>query len=754
MITKFDLHHLGWHDFQNLCHTILREVLGQTVIRFLDSNDAGRDGAFYGHWTWQRNESYGGQFVVQVKHTAVQRTLSLSMLGDELDKAERLASRSQCDVYILITNARVTGETALRFTEALRDRKIEQCMVLGEDWINQTISENSKLRMLVPRLYGLGDLTQILDERAYEQAKAVIESMRPDLAKLVRTQTYERAAAALNQHGFVLLAGAPMTGKTTIAAELSIAAADAFGTQIVRLDDATRLSRQWNPNEKQLFWLDDVFGATQVEHHLASAWQRATSLVTAAIRQGCKFVLTSRSYVLRAAYPSLKPGSFPLQDAATVVVDVEDLTISEREQILYNHLKHGTQDRKFLQAVTPHLDDLARDSSFTPELARRFADPAFTGVLQGLTKHHLKHFFSKPRQMLESVVAGLDTESRAALGLIFLQHGWLPSPLTPNAQDSELLERLGGTLGGVSKALEHLSGSLVAQVVKDGVRGWEFAHPTMADAYAHLLESPELLHLLIDAFDISVLLSRTTCGDVGIENALVIPQDLWHVVMTRLHEPISSGDQWLRERGWASYVRRNGVPEFQESYFERYPDELQALSSPELSLEWSARNGLVASMHQNGVLPKEIRSTFAAHLIDYCIEGTDCAVLWDKGLRSLLSDSEAGVLRDRLQNEVFTNPANICYSLLDNYDDDEHPEDYSQPLEDLANAIEAEFPDSATAEDVAKDLRSRRWQWVVEREDDWQEKQQDNDKHELGTRNEEASVARTRSIFDDLIVFD
>ena len=94
--------------------------------------------------------------------------------------------------------------------------------------------------MLVPRLYGLGDLTQILDQRAYQQARAVLDSMRTDLAKLVRTTTYQGAADALDGFGFVLLTGAPATGKTTLAGELALAAADAFDTRVITLEDAAQ----------------------------------------------------------------------------------------------------------------------------------------------------------------------------------------------------------------------------------------------------------------------------------------------------------------------------------------------------------------------------------------------------------------------------------------------------------------------------------------------------------------------------------
>jgi ABC-type phosphate/phosphonate transport system ATPase subunit len=41
--------------------------------------------------------------------------------------------------------------------------------------------------------------------------------MREDLSKTVVTGAYRRAAAALNQHGFVLLVGEPAAGKSTIA---------------------------------------------------------------------------------------------------------------------------------------------------------------------------------------------------------------------------------------------------------------------------------------------------------------------------------------------------------------------------------------------------------------------------------------------------------------------------------------------------------------------------------------------------------
>jgi hypothetical protein len=41
----YDLYSLGWHSFQQLCLTVTREILGQTVESFLDTADGGCDGA-------------------------------------------------------------------------------------------------------------------------------------------------------------------------------------------------------------------------------------------------------------------------------------------------------------------------------------------------------------------------------------------------------------------------------------------------------------------------------------------------------------------------------------------------------------------------------------------------------------------------------------------------------------------------------------------------------------------------------------
>ena len=534
----YDLHNLGWNSFQQLCLTITREILGQTVESFLDSGDGGRDGAFTGKWRPTGQEDLSGSFVIQCKFTSKSDyVLRTSDLSDEIEKAKRLVASGLCESYVLMTNAGLSGKRAERIKALFKAAGVKHVATFGSTWINQQIRENKRLRMLVPRVYGLGDLSQILDERAYAQARAILESMREDLAKVVVTDAYRRAAEALDKHSFVLLIGEPAAGKTTIASLLAMAALDQWNASMLKLDDPGKVAERWNPDEpSQFFWLDDAFGVTQYEDFLVHRWNHVLPQIKTMLRQGAKIVMTSRDYIYNRARKDLKESAFPLLKESQVVIDVHDLSADEKRQILYNHLKLGKQPRSFRSEIKPYLEDIASHPRFIPETARRLADPLFTKDLF-IDSYYLGQFVDKREQLLQEVLQGLDGDSKAALALIYMRNDRLESPIELQPSETEALERLGSDLGGCVTALEALNGSLVLHSHVSGESFWRFKHPTIGDAYAAILvQSPELLGIYIRGSAPERLVEQVTCGDVGIERAVVVPKSLFPLMLTRLGE--------------------------------------------------------------------------------------------------------------------------------------------------------------------------------------------------------------------------
>src|SRR5258708_3850639 len=255
--------------------------------------------------------------------------------------------------------------------------------------------------MLVPRVYGLGDLGQILDERAYTQAQEILSSLGDDLAKFVITNAYRSSAKALVEHGFVLLLGEPACGKSAIAAALALGALDEWGCSTLKVRDAKEFVAHSNPHEpNQFFWVDDAFGATQLDWQGVIDWNGAFPHIRAATRRGAKIVFTSRDYIYRNARSFLKESALPVLNEAQVVIRVEQLTRDEREQILYNHIRLGTQSKEFKRRIKPFLSEIASNKRFGPEIARRLGHPAFTKDLE-LSESWVKDFGDNTDEMLQ-----------------------------------------------------------------------------------------------------------------------------------------------------------------------------------------------------------------------------------------------------------------------------------------------------------------------------------------------------------------
>ena len=376
----YELQSLGWKAFQDLCATTLSDVLGQTVQSFLPSRDGGRDGAFHGRWNPREGWGCDGSFTVQCKFSSKDNTLTLSGLTDELLKADRLAKRGLAENYVLMTNLGVSAIAEERIRDAfLKIEGVRFFILFGREWITRKIRESARLRILVPRVYGLGDLSQILDERGYAQALELLSALGDDLSKFVVTQAHTRAARALVDHGFVLLLGEPAAGKSTIAASLALGALDLWKCSTIKICSADDFVRHWNPHEpRQFFWVDDAFGATQYQRQLAHEWNRVFPHMGAAVRKGARVLFTSRDYIYRAARSDLKVGAFPLMNESQVVINVQNLSRAEKHQILYNHIKLGDQPQSFKSRIKPLLTAVADNHRFLPEIARRLGNQLFT----------------------------------------------------------------------------------------------------------------------------------------------------------------------------------------------------------------------------------------------------------------------------------------------------------------------------------------------------------------------------------------
>ncbi|MDO9001849.1 MAG: hypothetical protein Q7V20_00200 [Aquabacterium sp.] len=751
----YDLYRLGWNSFQQLCLTIAREVLGQTVQSFLDSNDAGRDGAFAGSWNPSPGQQFSGKFVIQCKFSSKMGSLlTKSGIADEIPKVRKLVSDGLCDVYILMTNAGVSAKQEAQIKAVLSGAGVRDVLIYGSTWIEDQIKENTRLRMLVPRVYGLGDLSQILDQRAYAQARAVLESLRDDLAKVVITESYRKAVNALDEHGFVLLIGEPAAGKTTIASMLAMAAADKWKSSVLKLADPAKVVERWNVDEpSQFFWIDDAFGVTQYESPLVHGWNHSLTQVKTMLRRGAKIVMTSRDYIYNRARQDLKESAFPLLSESQVVIDVHDLSDVEKQQILYNHLKLGKQTAEFRATIQPHLEYMAAHPRFIPETARRIADPLFTNDLY-LSKYHLGEFVEKREQLLLEVIQGLDANSKAALGLIYMRKDHLESPIMLQSSEPHAIERLSSTLGECIQALDALNGSLVTHMHVDDQPVWRFKHPTIGDAYAATLAfSPDLLGIFLSGSSTENLLSQVTCGNVGVEKAVIVPKSLFPTMITRLRDFSACNQykvEWMSSWGarWTLYrfLANRCSKDFLAAYLEKSPDVMQRLAKPGLSLSAAPEVDLAVRLHEFALLPEETRKAFVETVRTYAVQGEDLHGLDDPGVRSVFLDSEFDELLETVRTDLLPKLQDVRLNAQSSHLSSDSPDEHMQGILESFGTLKKQFGED---EQLVK-LIDREIDLVNEWISETEPPEPNVGPRVLGAVEHSEERHSTRSIFDDI----
>lgn len=743
---SYELHSLGWKAFQKLCATIVAEIWGQTIQIFFDSHDGGRDGAFKGEWNAKPGETYSGSFTVQCKFTSKpEKSIALSDLSDEFEKAKRLAKKGFSDNYFLFTNANLLGtndEIIKQKFESIPE--ISNCVIFGKERISQIIHESSKLRMLVPRVYGLGDLSQILDERAYIQAQEILSSLGDDLAKFIITEAFRQSAKALVEHGFVLLLGEPMCGKSTIAAALAMGALDKWGCSTVKVRDADDFVKHFNPHEKQLFWVDDAFGPTQIDWSSAINWNRTFPHVNAAINKGAKVIFTSRDYVYKSAKRILKESALPIIKESQVVIHVEDIPVKEREQILYNHIKLGLQGKNFKQELKSYLPNVARHNKFSPEIARRLGNPVFTKTLF-LSEYGLNNFVEKPLEMLGEIIDTIDDSCRSALALVFIRGGNLQCPLITTEEERYAIERIGGTVGDARKGLEDLNGSLLLNSIKNGMHYWHFKHPTIRDAFAQTVASSfDLMDIYLTGATLDMLFKEISCGDVGIKGiSVIVPADQYHIILGKIKKFDIS--KWYNRSSLYRFLSYRCDKAFLAKYIDEFPNCISQLSVDSY-IYANSDVDVIVRLHEFGLLPEKYRIKAVNSIKELSIDTPDAGFLRE-GVRDLMSSSELSDILISIKKLLLPNLDKTIDEWRHNYPIDEDPEMYFEELKSALDDYKTEFEDDqedqkrisaalAKIDEIVEELKN---DYIPNAEDSWWTNKQNSN-----------SSASSRSIFDDV----
>jgi hypothetical protein len=631
---------------------IMRVVLGETCTRFRPGVDGGRDGWFQGvaanYLVSQTNLS--GAFVIQCKHTSsVHAPLDVADLKKEIEKIRVIAGTHPCH-YLLMTNRQVTAQAEEKIRTAIEALPgVGRCLVLAETWIEDTIDAHPPLLRMVPRLYGIGDLSQIVSFVLQEQTRAVLEDLAVPLRTFVPTDSYRRAEKALHEQRFVVLVGPPASGKSAIAANLCLVnLAQHADVRVLRIEQADQFKSTWSPADANtIYWVDDVFGETTLDEDRLREWSAALDKVEAARKRGARIIFCTRDYILAAAARRLKRSKADFISDARVRVEVTALSTDEREGILYNHIKDGdiTKDQK--RSLKKHLPMLARLQSFSPELARRLGNKRFHRALR-YEPSELQAFFDKPVQHFRDVIHGLSYSEMAALSACLHSGNALADPVADGAVADAVLQAYGVSIHAVRDSLDALEGSLVKRVRQTTSQTWQLHHPSMIEALQEELagRSAQLALYLQSANLHAVLRDTTTEVPAPGSRLLFVPDAAYEHLLPRL---LAANAKTID--GIASYLAERASSNLLHAIDSANPTLLDRALSVEPEPEGAdAAANLAVRLHRDSALFGEHRRRLVG---DVLCKGAEtygwCGFLDIEGLNAALPDLERTFIQDELK---------------------------------------------------------------------------------------------------------
>jgi hypothetical protein len=366
----------------------------------------------------------------------------------------------------------------------------------------------------------------------------------------------------------------------------------------------------------------------------------------------------------------------------------------------------------------------------------------------------LGQFVDKREQLLHEVLQGLDASSRAALGLIYMRNDRLVSPIELQSSEFEAILRLGSDLGGCIAALEALKGSLVVHTHASGDSLWRFKHPTIGDAYAATLaQSPEHLGIYIRGSAPDRLIDQVTCGDVGIEKAVVVPRALFPMMLAKLEEITKSKSYkseslstFVARTDLQGFLARRCSKEFLTMYLERYPELLAKVSKPGLMLSAVPEVRLAKRLHEFGLLPEENRKRFVETVSDYAAEGQDTDALDSATIRSVFTDEEYENLVRRVRTELVPRLDDVRREHQLNHGSNEPPEEHMYMLLSSFEALKKQYADDAeVVELIEREIRYAN-EWIESSTPEEPERKP----RELGKVGTTERANSPRSVFDDI----
>jgi len=367
----YDFHTLSPIDFENLVRDLLQAELSVRLETFKAGRDKGIDLRY--------SNAGSDDFIVQAKHYAGTGFAGLLSHLKLNEKPKIYALRPKR--YLLATSVPLSPANKDEIRKTLAPYVQGPKDVYGREDINNLVGLFPQLERQHFKLWlsSTTVLEEVLHSRILKQTRITLDDIKNKARLYVSNRSFNLALDILKQHNYVIIAGIPGIGKTTLAKMLVL---HFLNGNYDFIDISYDISEAYTVPEytrPRIYLYDDFLGRTSIEEKLRKNEDHRLLDFISAIRRSksAKLILTTREYILRQAQRTYEVLNTPLFEKPQCIVDLSQYTRPIRAQILYNHLYFSRLPRENIEAIVQQAAYLkiVDHPNFSPRIVEYMTDP-------------------------------------------------------------------------------------------------------------------------------------------------------------------------------------------------------------------------------------------------------------------------------------------------------------------------------------------------------------------------------------------
>lgn len=286
--------------------------------------------------------------------------------------------------YILVVSIELSNEQRSEIISLFEGLIKTENDIIDRNDLNQLLGkeeyhnvEQSHYKLWISSSSVLSSIIEGIVHRAnLVHSKFELDQIKETVKVFVQNPSFGRALSLLEGLRYILIAGEPGIGKTTLARCLAAYYLQHMGySDFIYADTVRNALEMFKEKEKQVFFFDDFWGSVfkdeKLPHNEEKHMMKFIDLVSKTKNK--ILILTSREYVLQQGLTEYHDEELNRTfDIGKCILQMEDYSEVTKAKILFNHLYFSHLEWDYVKVIADNYEKIIKHNNYSPRIIKDF----------------------------------------------------------------------------------------------------------------------------------------------------------------------------------------------------------------------------------------------------------------------------------------------------------------------------------------------------------------------------------------------